>query len=88
MRQAALYPSAGTPFVAAWLASARANSREDLLPRHALYRALAKPSEPTFARADAERYRAAVRTHPELQTVLLPIGQGIELSCLWRKGLG
>lgn len=44
--------------------------------------------EPASARADAERYRAAVRTHPELQTVLLPIGQGIELSCLWRKGLG
>jgi hypothetical protein len=44
--------------------------------------------EPVAARADAERYRAAVRAHPELQTVLLPIGQGIELSCLWRKGVG
>lgn len=44
--------------------------------------------EPVSARADAERYRAAVRSHPELQTVLLPIGQGIELSCLWKNRVG
>jgi predicted O-methyltransferase YrrM len=44
--------------------------------------------EPAMARPDAERYRAAVRTHPELQTVLLPIGQGIELSCLWKNKVG
>jgi predicted O-methyltransferase YrrM len=39
---------------------------------------------PAGARPDAERYRAAVRGAPEFQTVLLPIGNGIELSCLWR----
>jgi predicted O-methyltransferase YrrM len=41
---------------------------------------------PAAARADAEIYRAAVRAKPDLQTVLLPIGSGIELSCLWRGG--
>ena len=41
--------------------------------------------QPEMARPDAERYRAAVRDRPEFQSVLLPIGQGIELSCLWRK---
>jgi predicted O-methyltransferase YrrM len=41
--------------------------------------------QPEMARPDAEKYRAAVRDHPEFQSVLLPIGQGIELSCLWRK---
>ncbi len=40
---------------------------------------------PEMARADAEAYRAAVRSKPDLQTVLLPIGSGIELSCLWRS---
>jgi predicted O-methyltransferase YrrM len=42
--------------------------------------------QPEMARADAEAYRAAVRAKPDLQTVLLPIGSGIELSCLWRGG--
>jgi predicted O-methyltransferase YrrM len=41
--------------------------------------------EPRFARPDAEAYRAAVRSKPDLQSVLLPIGNGIELSCMWRK---
>jgi len=39
---------------------------------------------PEVARRDAEAYRAAVRARPDLQSVLLPIGSGIELSCLWR----
>ena len=39
---------------------------------------------PEFARPEAEAYRRAVRAKPDLHTVLLPIGSGIELSCLWR----
>ena len=35
------------------------------------------------ARADAEAYRAAVEAKGNLQSVLLPIGNGIELSCIW-----
>lgn len=42
--------------------------------------------EPAMARPDAEAYRAAVRTRADVQTLLLPIGSGIELSCLWRDG--
>lgn len=38
---------------------------------------------PERVRADAEAYRAAVRARGNLQSVLLPIGNGIELSCLW-----
>jgi predicted O-methyltransferase YrrM len=38
---------------------------------------------PEMARADAEAYRAAVKVKGNLQSVLLPIGNGIELSCLW-----
>jgi predicted O-methyltransferase YrrM len=38
---------------------------------------------PEMVRADAEAYRAAVRAKKNLQSVLLPIGNGIELSCLW-----
>lgn len=38
---------------------------------------------PERLRADAEAYRAAVRAKGNLQSVLLPIGNGIELSCLW-----
>jgi predicted O-methyltransferase YrrM len=41
--------------------------------------------EPKMFRRDAERYRDAVRAKPDVQSVLLPIGQGIELSCVWRK---
>ena len=39
---------------------------------------------PPMARADAEVYRAAIRAKGDLQTVLLPLGSGIELSCVWR----
>jgi predicted O-methyltransferase YrrM len=38
---------------------------------------------PEIVRADAEAYRAAVKAKGNLQSVLLPIGNGIELSCLW-----
>ena len=38
---------------------------------------------PEVVRADAEAYRAAVKAKGNLQSVLLPIGNGIELSCLW-----
>jgi len=40
--------------------------------------------EPESARADAARYRAAIHAAPEFQSALLPIGNGIELSCLWQ----
>jgi predicted O-methyltransferase YrrM len=38
---------------------------------------------PEIVRADAEAYRAAVKVKGNLQSVLLPIGNGIELSCIW-----
>lgn len=38
---------------------------------------------PEWVRTEAEAYRAAVRAKAKLQSVLLPIGNGIELSCLW-----
>jgi predicted O-methyltransferase YrrM len=38
---------------------------------------------PEMVRADAEAYRRAVTRKGNLQSVLLPIGNGIELSCLW-----
>lgn len=41
--------------------------------------------EPKVVRPQAEAYRAVVRAEPSLQSVLLPIGQGIELSCVWRR---
>lgn len=40
---------------------------------------------PAMSRPDADAYRAAVRGKSELQSMLLPIGSGIELSCVWRK---
>jgi len=38
--------------------------------------------EPPFSRADAEAYRAHVRATGRFDTVLLPVGSGIELSRL------
>ncbi|MBN4059896.1 MAG: methyltransferase [SAR86 cluster bacterium] len=38
--------------------------------------------EPKMHREDAEKYRAAIKKKRDLQTLLLPIGSGIELSCL------
>lgn len=41
---------------------------------------------PEMARPEVRLYRAAVRAKPDLQTALLPIGQGIELTVRWRAG--
>ncbi len=41
---------------------------------------------PEMARADVRVYREAVRAKADLQTVLLPIGQGIELTVKWSAG--
>ncbi len=43
---------------------------------------------PEMARPDVRVYREAVRAKTDLQTVLLPIGQGIELSVKWSAGNG
>ncbi len=43
---------------------------------------------PEMARPDVRVYREAVRAKPDLQTTLLPIGQGIELSVKWSAGNG
>ena len=42
--------------------------------------------EPVMARDSARTYRTALRALPELQTLLLPIGSGIELSVRWPAG--
>lgn len=42
--------------------------------------------EPEMARADARAYRAAVLAKGDLQTALLPIGSGVELSVRWPAG--
>ena len=36
---------------------------------------------PEAYRAEATVYRTAVRSKPDMQAVLLPIGQGIDISC-------
>ncbi|MBK8629138.1 MAG: class I SAM-dependent methyltransferase [Sphingomonadales bacterium] len=41
---------------------------------------------PEIAREDVRIYRAAVRAKADLQTMLLPIGSGIELSVKWEAG--
>jgi predicted O-methyltransferase YrrM len=41
---------------------------------------------PEGARANARALRAAIKAKPDLQTVLLPAGQGIELSVKWSAG--
>jgi predicted O-methyltransferase YrrM len=43
---------------------------------------------PEMARPDVRVYREAVRAKADLQTVLLPIGQGIELTVKWSAGNG
>ncbi len=43
---------------------------------------------PEMARPDVRVYREAVRAKADLQTTLLPIGQGIELSVKWSAGNG
>ena len=44
--------------------------------------------EPEMARADVRKYRDAIRALPDMQTALLPIGSGIELSVKWSAGSG
>lgn len=58
-----------------------------LRPRLAYNAVLAADNmlKPEISRKQAEEYRAAVRATREFQTILLPIGQGVELSCVWRK---
>ncbi|MFM5925179.1 MAG: O-methyltransferase [Novosphingobium sp.] len=41
---------------------------------------------PEVARPEVREYRAAVQARPDLQTALLPIGQGIELTVRWSAG--
>lgn len=43
---------------------------------------------PEMARPEVREYRAAVKAKPDLQTALLPIGQGIELTVRWSAGNG
>ena len=42
--------------------------------------------EPAMVREDVRRYRAEVHKLPDMQTTLLPIGSGMELSVKWRSG--
>jgi predicted O-methyltransferase YrrM len=42
--------------------------------------------EPAMAREDVRKYRAAIQALPDMQTALLPIGSGIELSTRWKAG--
>ena len=44
--------------------------------------------EPVIARVDVRKYRAALRSLPDMQTTLLPIGSGIELSVKWSAANG
>ena len=41
---------------------------------------------PEMARPEVRQYRAAVQAKPDLQTALLPIGSGIELTVRWSAG--
>lgn len=41
---------------------------------------------PPNARPDVRKYRAAVAAKPDLQSALLPIGNGVELSVKWPAG--
>lgn len=43
---------------------------------------------PEMVRPDVRQYRAAVKAKADLQTVLLPIGSGIELTVRWSEGNG
>ena len=44
--------------------------------------------EPDVVREDARKYRAAVASLPDMQSTLLPIGSGIELSVKWSPANG
>ncbi len=43
---------------------------------------------PEVARPEVRQYRTAVQAKPDLQTTLLPVGQGIELTVRWSAGNG
>lgn len=42
--------------------------------------------DPPNHRADVRKYREAIRAKSDLQTALLPVGQGMELSIKWSAG--
>ena len=42
--------------------------------------------QPESARDAVRAYREAVRTKPDLQTILLPLGSGIEVTIRWSAG--
>jgi predicted O-methyltransferase YrrM len=42
--------------------------------------------DPPAHRDSVRRYREALRAKPDMQTALLPIGQGIEISVKWNAG--
>lgn len=42
--------------------------------------------DPAMWREDVRRFRAALHAKPDLQSVLLPVGSGIELSVKWSAG--
>ncbi|MFM5930302.1 MAG: O-methyltransferase [Novosphingobium sp.] len=42
--------------------------------------------EPAMARPEVRQYRAAVKGRADMQTALLPIGSGIEISVKWSAG--
>ena len=44
--------------------------------------------EPADVRVQARAYRAAVHALPDMQSMLLPVGSGIELSIKWAAGNG
>lgn len=41
---------------------------------------------PPMYRSEARAYRAAVAAYPDMQSALLPVGQGLELSVRWPAG--
>jgi predicted O-methyltransferase YrrM len=59
-----------------------------LLPRLAINGVIVADNmlQPEQSRAPAAVYRAAVRATPGLQSVLLPIGQGIDVTCKVAQG--
>ena len=41
--------------------------------------------EPAVFREDAEAFQTMVRSKPDIQSMLLPLGSGLELSCVYRQ---
>ena len=42
--------------------------------------------DPPMHRPEARAYRTAIAAYPDIQSALLPVGQGIELSVKWPEG--